>query len=126
MSAQRTCDGEQPVQSAWRQLGTRWTMAFVSVCVSWDLNIQRQLRGCAISQNVMFMFSQRKFVMFYSFGVIDVFIKVRFSPKTLFLSDVFRENVWCDMVFYNVGKTDARLPFCLFFPSMKNFLIVFG
>lgn len=37
-----------------------------------------------------------------------------------FLSDVFRENVWFDMAFYIMGKTDAKLPF---FPPpcMKQF-----
>lgn len=92
-STERTRDGEQPIvrpvcaglHSARGQLHTRWMVAFASVCVVWDLNIQRQLSRCTISQDVMFMFSQRNFVIFYSSGVIDTFIKVRFSPRILFI-----------------------------------------
>lgn len=114
------CDGEEPVLSAGRSSERRGTASYtmdggLCLCVIWDLNIQQQLRRCTICQNVMF--SQRKFVMFYSSGVIDTFIKVRLFPRTLFLNNTFRETVWFGMAFYIVGKTDARLPFS---PCMKH------
>lgn len=50
--------------------------------------------------------------MFGSFGVIGSFFKVIFPPRTLFFSPAaFWENVWFDMAFYRVDKTDARLAF---------------
>lgn len=90
-------------------------VAFASVCVIWDLNIQRQLRRCTISQNVMFMFSQGKFAVLYSSGIIGSFIKVSFFSQDIFfffaLSVAFKENVWFDMAFNIVDETDVRLPF---------------